>query len=45
MSNYPKAYGTVAVAVAFMAGILLTLGFKDFYPVSTAIQCFRVCIS
>jgi cysteine synthase A len=32
MSNHPKAYGTAAVAVAFMAGVLLTLGFKDFYP-------------
>lgn len=32
MSNYPKAYGTAAVAVAFVAGILLTLGFKDLYP-------------
>ncbi|QSZ37599.1 hypothetical protein DSL72_008698 [Monilinia vaccinii-corymbosi] len=32
MSNHPKAYGTAAVAVAFVAGILLTLGFKDLYP-------------
>jgi cysteine synthase A len=32
MSNHPKAYGTAAIAVAFMAGVLLTLGFKDFYP-------------
>lgn len=32
MSNHPKAYGTAAVAVAFVAGVLLTLGFKDFYP-------------
>jgi cysteine synthase A len=32
MSNRPKVYGTAAVAVAFVAGILLTLGFKDFYP-------------
>lgn len=32
MSSYPKAYGTAAVAVAFVAGILLTLGFKDLYP-------------
>jgi cysteine synthase A len=32
MSNHPKAYGTAAVTVAFIAGILLTLGFKDFYP-------------
>jgi len=32
MSDHPKAYGTAAVAVAFVAGVLLTLGFKDFYP-------------
>lgn len=32
MSNHPKAYGTAAITVAFVAGILLTLGFKDFYP-------------
>jgi cysteine synthase len=32
MSDHPKAYGTAAVAVAFTAGILLTLGFKDLYP-------------
>lgn len=32
MSNHPKAYGTAAVALAFTAGILLTLGFKDLYP-------------
>ncbi|KAG0651435.1 Cysteine synthase 2 [Hyphodiscus hymeniophilus] len=32
MSNHPKAYGTAAVAVAFVAGIMLTLGFKDLYP-------------
>ena len=32
MSNHPKAYGTAAVTIAFVAGILLTLGFKDFYP-------------
>ncbi|KAF4629611.1 hypothetical protein G7Y89_g8533 [Cudoniella acicularis] len=32
MSDHPKAYGTAAVAVAFVAGILITLGFKDFYP-------------
>ena len=28
MSNHPRVYTTVA----FVAGILLTLGFKDFYP-------------
>ncbi|TVY19017.1 Cysteine synthase 2 [Lachnellula arida] len=32
LSNHPKAYGSVAVAAAFAAGILLTLGFKDVYP-------------
>ena len=32
MSNHPKVYGTAAVSVAFVAGILLTLGFKDLYP-------------
>ncbi|RAL68179.1 hypothetical protein DID88_008886 [Monilinia fructigena] len=32
MSNHPKAYGTAVVAVAFIAGVLLTLGFKDLYP-------------
>jgi cysteine synthase A len=32
MSNHPKAYGTAAVAIAFLSGILLTLGFKDLYP-------------
>lgn len=32
MRNNPKAYGTAAVAIAFTAGILLTLGFKDLYP-------------
>lgn len=32
LSNHPKAYGTAAVAFAFVTGICLTLGFKDFYP-------------
>lgn len=32
MSDHPKAYGTAAITVAFAAGILLTLGFKDLYP-------------
>ncbi|PBP24256.1 cysteine synthase 2 [Diplocarpon rosae] len=32
MSNHPRAYGTAAIALAFAAGILLTLGFKDLYP-------------
>lgn len=30
--DHPKAYTSAAVALAFSAGILLTLGFKDFYP-------------
>lgn len=32
LSDHPKAYGSAAVAVAFAAGMLVTLGFKDFYP-------------
>ncbi|CCF32571.1 cysteine synthase, partial [Colletotrichum higginsianum] len=32
LSNHPKAYGSAALALAFAAGILVTLGFKDFYP-------------
>ncbi|KAI0126637.1 tryptophan synthase beta subunit-like PLP-dependent enzyme [Xylariales sp. AK1849] len=32
LSSHPKAYGTAAVAVAFVAGVFITLGFKDFYP-------------
>lgn len=32
LSDHPKAYGSVAVVAAFAAGILVTLGFKDFYP-------------
>lgn len=32
LTDHPKAYGSAAVAVAFTAGILVTLGFKDFYP-------------
>jgi cysteine synthase A len=32
LNDHPRAYGTAAVAVAFAAGILLTLGFKDLYP-------------
>ncbi|KAG9241742.1 tryptophan synthase beta subunit-like PLP-dependent enzyme [Calycina marina] len=31
MVNHPKVYGTAAVATAFVAGILLTLGLKDLY--------------
>ncbi|KAI1104618.1 PALP-domain-containing protein [Jackrogersella minutella] len=32
LSDHPRAYGTAAVAVAFVAGVLVTLGFKDLYP-------------
>ncbi|RYP36595.1 hypothetical protein DL767_003299 [Monosporascus sp. MG133] len=32
LRDHPKAYGTAAVATAFVAGVLLTLGFKDLYP-------------
>ena len=32
LRDHPKAYGSAAVALAFAAGILVTLGFKDFYP-------------
>lgn len=32
ISDHPKAYGTAAVAIAFCAGVILTLGFKDIYP-------------
>lgn len=32
LSDHPKAYGTAAVAFAFTAGVMVTLGFKDFYP-------------
>ncbi|VUC22128.1 unnamed protein product [Clonostachys rosea] len=32
LTDHPKAYGTAALAVAFSAGILITLGFKDLYP-------------
>ncbi|KAI5865890.1 PALP-domain-containing protein [Durotheca rogersii] len=32
LSDHPRAYGTVAVAVAFLAGVLVTLGLKDLYP-------------
>ncbi|CAI4219258.1 unnamed protein product [Parascedosporium putredinis] len=31
LRDHPKAYGS-AVTVAFVAGILVTLGFKDLYP-------------
>lgn len=32
LSQHPKAYGSAALVAAFAAGILVTLGFKDFYP-------------
>lgn len=32
LSNHPKAYGSAAILVAFVSGVLLTLGFKDLYP-------------
>ncbi|KAI1309901.1 tryptophan synthase beta subunit-like PLP-dependent enzyme [Xylaria venustula] len=32
LSEHPRAYGTAAVAIAFAAGVLVTLGFKDLYP-------------
>lgn len=32
VSNHPKAYTSAAVALAFISGICLTLGFKDIYP-------------
>lgn len=32
LTDHPKAYGTAAITVAFAAGILVTLGFKDLYP-------------
>lgn len=32
LSDHPKAYGSAALAIAFTTGILMTLGFKDFYP-------------
>ena len=32
VSNHPKAYTSAAVALAFITGVCLTLGFKDIYP-------------
>ncbi|KEY66515.1 hypothetical protein S7711_04841 [Stachybotrys chartarum IBT 7711] len=32
LSDHPKAYSSAALALAFAAGIAVTLGFKDFYP-------------
>lgn len=31
LNNHPKVYGTAAVAIAFVTGILLTLSFNNFY--------------
>ncbi|KAH8813133.1 tryptophan synthase beta subunit-like PLP-dependent enzyme [Xylogone sp. PMI_703] len=32
LNDHPRAYGSAAVAIAFVTGILLTLGYKDLYP-------------
>ncbi|KAL2122833.1 hypothetical protein VTJ04DRAFT_3288 [Mycothermus thermophilus] len=32
LNDHPKAYGTAALTLAFFAGVLVTLGFKDLYP-------------
>lgn len=32
VSDHPRAYGTAALTVTFLAGVLVTLGFKDLYP-------------
>jgi len=32
LSDHPKAYGTAAITLAFVTGVLVTLGFKDVYP-------------
>lgn len=32
LQDHPRAYGAAALTVAFAAGILVTLGFKDLYP-------------
>lgn len=32
LRDHPKAYGSAAVALAFAAGMVVTLGLKDFYP-------------
>jgi cysteine synthase A len=32
LSDHPRVYGTAALTVAFIAGIFVTLGFKDLYP-------------
>lgn len=32
INNHARLYGSAALAAAFLAGILVTLGFKDIYP-------------
>lgn len=32
ISDHPKFYGSAALTLAFVAGVLVTLGFKDVYP-------------
>lgn len=32
LSDHPRLYGTAALTLSFLAGILVTLGFKDVYP-------------
>lgn len=32
LSDHPRFYGTAALTLSFLAGILVTLGFKDVYP-------------
>src|SRR5580692_3278963 len=32
MTNYPKAYSTAVITIAFVAGIIITLGFQSIYP-------------
>lgn len=32
LRDHPKFYGSAALTLAFLAGVLLTLGFKDVYP-------------
>ena len=32
LSDHPHAYSTAAIALAFISGVLITLGLKDLYP-------------
>lgn len=32
LSDHPKFYGSAALTLAFVAGVVVTLGFKDVYP-------------